>query len=135
MSPLLYKNFWLGVYFCCQRRNGDIWGRADNYIVFLRREEIREQVKNLLASVYPDGQFFVVPLWFAPDNSMKDTTAEELLALSFSGGMVMQQSFAIRLHLEKIAMRRLPRRFGLFKRQAMLLYSLCAIRVRIFWEA
>lgn len=86
MSPLLYKNFWLGVYFCCQRRNGDIWGRADNYIVFLRREEIREQVKNLLASVYPDGQFLVVPLWFAPDNSTKDTTAEELLSLSFSGG-------------------------------------------------
>lgn len=57
----------------------------DNYIVFIRRDEIKEIVTNILSDIYGDCKVSVLPEWYAPSNSTKDTTAEELLSAATQG--------------------------------------------------
>lgn len=52
----------------------------DNYIVYIRRDEIKEIVASILSDIYKECKISILPEWYAPSNSTKDTTAEELLA-------------------------------------------------------
>ena len=57
----------------------------DNYIVFLRKDEIQQIMHQLLSSLIGDCLVFVGPSWYAPASSTKDTTAEELLTAAANG--------------------------------------------------
>ena len=57
----------------------------DNYIVFLRKDEIQQIMQELLSDLIGDCLVFIEPCWYAPASSMKDTTAEELLTAAANG--------------------------------------------------
>lgn len=57
----------------------------DNYIVFIRRDEIKEIITNILSDIYGELKISVLPEWYAPSDSTKDTTAEELLSAAAYG--------------------------------------------------
>lgn len=58
---------------------------VDNYIVFLRRDEIKEDVEIILADIYENFKISVKPYWYAPPYTTKDTTSAELLSAAFQG--------------------------------------------------
>ena len=58
---------------------------VDNYIVFLRRDEIRSEIEPILTDIYGDCKISVLPEWFAPPSTTKDTTSTELLSAAFQG--------------------------------------------------
>ena len=58
---------------------------VDNYIVFLRRDEIKEDAEKILADVYENFKISVEPYWYAPPYTTKDTTSAELLSMAFQG--------------------------------------------------
>ena len=41
---------------------------VDNYIVFLRRDEIKEDIEKILADIYENFKISVEPYWYAPKN-------------------------------------------------------------------
>lgn len=58
---------------------------VDNYIVFLHRDEIRSEIEPILTDIYGDCKISVLPEWFAPPYTTKDTTSTELLSAAFQG--------------------------------------------------
>ena len=58
---------------------------VDNYIVFLRRDEIKEDIEKILADIYENFKISVEPYWYAPPYTTKDTTSAELLSAAFQG--------------------------------------------------
>ena len=58
---------------------------VDNYIVFLRRDEIKSEIEPILTDIYGDCKISVLPEWFAPPSTTKDTTSTELLSAAFQG--------------------------------------------------
>ena len=57
----------------------------DNYIVFIRRDEIKEILTGILSDIYQECKISVLPEWYAPSDTTKDTTAEELLSAAAHG--------------------------------------------------
>lgn len=57
----------------------------DNYIVFIRRDEIKEILTGILSDIYQECKISVLPEWYAPSDTTKDTTAEELLSATAHG--------------------------------------------------
>ena len=58
---------------------------VDNYIVFLRRDEIKSEIEPILTDIYGVCKISVLPEWFAPPSTTKDTTSTELLSAAFQG--------------------------------------------------
>ena len=58
---------------------------VDNYIVFLRRDEIKSEIEPILTDIYGNCKISVLPEWFAPPSTTKDTTSTELLSAAFQG--------------------------------------------------
>ena len=58
---------------------------VDNYVVFLRRDEIKEDIEKILADIYENFKISVEPYWYAPPYTTKDTTSAELLSAAFQG--------------------------------------------------
>lgn len=57
----------------------------DNYIVYIRRDEIKEILANILSDIYKECKIAILPEWYAPSDTTKDTTAEELLSAAAHG--------------------------------------------------
>ena len=53
--------------------------------MFLRRDEIRSEIELILTDIYGDCKISVLPEWFAPPSTTKDTTSTELLSAAFQG--------------------------------------------------
>ena len=58
---------------------------VDNYIVFLRRDEIKSEIEPILTDIYGNCKISVEPYWYAPPYTTKDTTSAELLSAAFQG--------------------------------------------------